>query len=274
MTEAVSALRRGGLPEADQQALLDLFTATAEPEALPLIATLVRTEKNETRRAKRLAALGGYDDPAAAEVILENFSSFTPRLQSTAQRMLSERPAWAQVMLTRMNAGTFDPSVVSSANLAAIRAHKDPRLISLLTSYQQKHSEDPVRRAAQAAYETGKTAFNLTCAPCHQESGGGLAMLAPALVGSRWLQTDDAVLARIILQGKENPGRGLVMPPWRQFDDAHVAAILTYVRREFGGQAEAVAPAKIAEVRAATTGRQKAWTDAELDALAVQSKRN
>jgi mono/diheme cytochrome c family protein len=274
MTEAVSALRRGGLPEADQQALLDLFTATAEPEALPLIATLVRMEKNETRRAKRLAALGGYDDPAAAEVILENFSSFTPRLQSTAQRMLSERPAWAQVMLTRMNAGTFDPGVVSSANLAAIRAHKDPRLVSLLTSYQQKHSEDPVRRAAQAAYETGKTAFNLTCAPCHQESGGGLAMLAPALVGSRWLQTDDAVLARIILQGKENPGRGLVMPPWRQFDDAQVAAILTYVRREFGGQAEAVAPAKIAEVRAATTGRQKAWTDAELDALAVQSKRN
>ena len=274
MTEAVAALRRASLPEADQQALLDLFAATAEPEALPVITTLVRTEKNEARRAKRLAALGGYDDPAAAEAIFENYSSFTPRLQSAAQRMLSERPAWAQAMLTRMNAGTFDPGVVSSANLAAIRAHKDPQLISLLTSYQQKHSEDPVRRAAQAAYETGKTAFNLTCAPCHQESGGGLAMLAPALVGSRWLQTDDAVLARIILHGKENPGRGLVMPPWSQFDDAQVAALLTYVRREFGGQAAAVAPAKIAEVRAATTGRQKPWTDAELDALAAQPKRN
>ena len=272
MTEAVAAVQRSGLAETDQLGYLDLFAATAAPEALPVVAAMVRTEKNETRRAKRLAALGGYDDLAAAEAIMESFSSFTPRLQSTAQRMLSEKPAWAQAMLARMNAGTFDPGVLSSGNLGTIRAHKDPRLVSLLTTYQQKHSDDPALRAAQVAFEAGKVAFNLTCAPCHQESGAGLAMLAPALVGSRWLQADDAVIARIVLHGKENTGRGLVMPPWRQFDDAQIAAILTYVRREFGGQAAVVAPAKIAEVRAATTERQKMWTDAELEALAARPK--
>lgn len=274
LAEAMTAAQRAGVSEADQQAYLDLFAATAAPAALPVLAALMRTEKNETRRAKRLAALGGYEDAAAADVIVEVFPTLTPRLQSTAQRMLSEKPRWAQAMLARMNAGTFNPGVLSSANLAAIRAHKDPRLVSLLTSYQQKHSEDPAQRAAQSAFEAGKVAFNLTCAPCHLESGAGLAMLAPALGGSRWLQVDDAVLARIILHGKENPGRGLVMPPWRQFDDAQIAAILTYVRREFGGQAAVVAPAKIAEVRAATTARQKAWTDAELEALVGPLKKN
>ena len=270
MTEALAAMPRTNLAETEEQAYLDLFAATAVPEALPVVAGLVRSEKNEARRAKRLAALGGYDDPAAADVIFEVFATLTPRLQNTAQRMLSEKPAWAHAMLTRMNAGTFDPGVLSTANLATIRAHKDARIASLLTSYQQKHSDDPGLRAAQAAFDAGKTAYALTCAPCHQESGGGLVGLAPALVGSRWLQAGDEALVRIILHGKETPARGLVMPPWRQFDDAQLAAVLTYVRREFGNQAVVVAPAKVAEVRAATMERTKPWTDGELEAFAVQ----
>ena len=270
MAEAIAAVPRANLPDTDQQTYLDLFAATAVPEALPVVAGLVRTEKNEARRAKRLAALGGYDDPAAADVVFEVYATLTPRLQNTAQRMLSEKPAWAQAMLMRMNAGTFDPGVLSAANIATIRAQKDPRIASLLTSYQQKHSDDPGLRAAQAAFDAGKTAYALTCAPCHQESGGGLVGLAPALVGSRWLQAGEEALVRIILQGKETPARGLVMPPWRQFDDAQLAAILTFVRREFGNQAVVVASAKVAEVRAATTERTKPWTDVELEAFAGQ----
>ena len=200
-------------------------------------------------------------------MIFEVFPTLTPRLQNTAQRMLSEKPAWAAAMLQRMNLGTFNPGVLSSANVALIRAHKDPRISSLLTSYRQKQSDDPVLQVAQRQFEAGRTAFNLTCAPCHQESGEGLAMLAPALIGSRWLQKGEEALVRIMLHGKENPGRGLVMPPWRQFDDNQIAALLTYVRREFGSQPVTVAPAKVAEIRAATAERQKAWTDAELDAL-------
>ena len=93
-------------------------------------------------------------------------------------------------------------------------------------------------------------------------------MLSLALAGSRWLQDGDDVLARIVLHGKESPARGFVMPPWRQFDDAQIAAILTYVRREFGGQVAAVSPETIGAVRAATAAREKAWTDAELEAFA------
>jgi mono/diheme cytochrome c family protein len=180
--------------------------------------------------------------------------------------MLSERPAWATAMLQRMNAGTFSPGVLSSANVAAIRAHPDPRLGSLLTSYQQRQSDDPAQQAAQRLFETGRAAYNLTCAPCHQESGGGLAMLAPALVGSPWLQRGEEALVRIVLHGKENPGRGLIMPPWRQLEDPQIAAILTYVRREFGNQAVTVTTDAVAKIRAATAGREKPWSDAELTA--------
>jgi mono/diheme cytochrome c family protein len=185
--------------------------------------------------------------------------------------MLCEKPSWAHAMLTRMNQGTFDPGVLSSSNLAAIRSQQDSRLSSLLTSYQQKHSADPVQQAAQQLFETGKVAFNLSCAPCHEESGEGRIGLAPSLVGSQWLERGEDFLVRIILHGKVNPGRGFVMPPWRHLEDGQLAAILTYVRREFGNQNATVAPAKVAEVRSATADRQNPWTDDELKRLTVKS---
>ncbi|MEI6465683.1 MAG: PVC-type heme-binding CxxCH protein [Verrucomicrobiota bacterium] len=273
MTEAVNALKSGKLSETEMQNFMDLAAATGTTEVLPIIADAVRTEKNETKRAKRLATLGGFDDARAGEAVIEVYATLTPRLQNTAQKMLSEKPVWAAAMLQRMNLGTFNPGVLSSANIATIRAHKDSRLSSLLTSYQQKNSDNPAQQSAQKQFEAGKMAFNLTCAPCHQESGQGLAMLAPSLIGSRWLQQGEDALVRIVLHGKENPGRGLIMPPWRQLDDGQIASILTYVRREFGNQAVSVEPAKVAAVRAATTERQKAWSDAELDGFVAGLKK-
>ena len=163
--------------------------------------------------------------------------------------------------------GLLQCGALSTANLALLRAHADPRIGTLLAVHEQKSSGDPAAQAAQRAFEVGKIAYNLTCAACHQEAGDGRIGLAPALVGSRWLQAGDDALVRIVLHGKETPARGFVMPPWRQFDDAQLAAILTYVRREFGNQAVVITPAKVAAVRAATNERVKPWTDAELDVL-------
>lgn len=265
MDEAIAAMRKGGLSEADQQTYLDLFAATVPAEALPIIAGLVRAEKNEAKRAARLAALGGFRDATAAEVVLEVFPTLSPRLQATAQRMLCERPAWALAMLQRANAGTFKPGALSTSNAALLRASADTRVVAQFATFERRSSGDPAEQAAQRAFEVGKAAYNLTCAACHQEAGDGRLGLAPALVGSRWLQQGDDTLARIVLHGKETPARGFVMPPWKSFDDAQLAAILTYVRREFGNQATVVTPEKIAAVRAATAAREKPWTDAELD---------
>jgi putative membrane-bound dehydrogenase-like protein len=266
-SRAVARLRDPRLPEADQQILLDLVSALATPDALPVLAEQLRTERNEARRARRLNALAGFDQPAAAAAVLDAYSTLGPRQQSVALRHLAEKPAWARLLLERMSAGTFSPGVLSSSTLAALRAHPDPVLQRLLERHE---SAAPGAAGNEAAllHEAGRTAYNLTCAPCHQESGGGLVGLAPALVASPWLQRSDEVLVNIILHGKENPGRGLVMPPWRQLDDSQIAAILTYARREFGNDARAVSPLRVKEVRAAGAGRERPWSDRELEALA------
>lgn len=265
MAEAIARMKAGKVSDADRQLYLELFTSTAPAEALPIIAELARTEKNEARRAQHLAALSGFE--GGAGVVMELFSTLSPRLKTTAQKMLSEKATWAVAMLQKMNQGSFDPGVLSTSNLALLRAHKDPRIGSLLTSYTQRKSDDPAQRLALELFETGKTAYALSCAPCHLENGGGTLGLAPALVGSRFLQQSDDSLIRIVLAGKENPGRGLIMPPWRHLDDTQIAGVLTYVRREYGNQPAVVDPARVAAVRAATANRQKPWTDGELDAL-------
>ena len=266
-SRAVARLRDPRLPEADQQIILDLVSALATPDALPVLAEQLRTERNEARRARRLNALAGFDQPAAAAAVLDAYSTLGPRQQSVALRHLAEKPAWARLLLERMSAGTFSPGVLSSSTLAALRAHPDPVLQRLLERHE---SAAPGAAGNEAAllYEAGRTAYNLTCAPCHQESGGGLVGLAPAMVASPWLQRSDEVLVNIVLHGKENPGRGLVMPPWRQLDDTQIAAILTYARREFGNDARAVSALRVKEVRAAGAGRERPWSDRELEALA------
>jgi len=271
MAEAVTRLQAGNLPDDDQRALLDLFAATGPGEALPLIIDLVRREQDQDIRGASLTALAGFNGIAAAEAIFAVYPTLSPRLQELAQRLLCEKQPWAIEMLQNMLLGTFDPGALSSANLATLRAQPNPRLTSLLTHYEQTRSADPRLQAAQQLFEAGRTGFNLSCASCHQETGEGRVGLAPALVGSRWLGQGNEHLVRILLHGKENPGRGFVMPPWRQLDDSQLAAILTYVKREFGNLKEPVTPDQVDRVRNETQARTKPWTDEELQTLPPKS---
>ena len=113
-------------------------------------------------------------------------------------------------------------------------------------------------------FRKGRENFAI-CAGCHQPDGRGLVGLAPPLVNSRWVLGPVEALARIVLQGKENPP--LVMPPLGALDDATVASILTYVRHSWGHAASAVTVEEIASVRAATKGRDEPWKESELETL-------
>jgi len=268
MSQAIAMVKGGNLNEPDQLQLLDLFAATGAPEALPLVTTLLRQERNEQRRTRLLATLEGFASAEAAATVLDLYPTFSPRLQIVAQRMLSEKPAWSLAMLQRMNQGTFTPGVLSSANLTAIRAHGSPQITALLTSYQNSASASPQEKMAAQLYEQGRTAYALNCAACHQENGQGLIGLAPSLVASPWVQKGEDFVTRIVLHGKEDSRRGFVMPPLKHLDDSQIAAAVTYVRREFGNQPGMTTPAKVTTIRSATNERQKAWNDQDLAGLA------
>lgn len=88
--------------------------------------------------------------------------------------------------------------------------------------------------------------------------------LAPSLVDSGYVGGLPGNLVRIILHGKEGEGMRMVMPPLANLEDGQVAAILTYIRREWGQNTEPVPTELVARIRELSAGRRGAWTEKEL----------
>ena len=135
---------------------------------------------------------------------------------------------------------------------------------------------EPLTAEQQQRFDQGKTLFAATCAACHQPHGLGLEGLAPPLVDSEWVNGPVERLARIAINGVRGPIKvdnrnfRLDMPPWGVLDDASLAAIFTYLRREWGHTAAPVDAATIKGIRAAIADRHDAWTMPEL--LAIPAK--
>jgi mono/diheme cytochrome c family protein len=123
----------------------------------------------------------------------------------------------------------------------------------------------PLTDAEQTRFNAGSELYKSICIACHQPDGRGKEHVAPALVGSKFALATPVVPARILLGGKE--GNVGLMPPLNALTDDQIAAVLTYVRREWGNTASAVDAGTVKEVRAATASHKRPWTEAELTKL-------
>ena len=122
----------------------------------------------------------------------------------------------------------------------------------------------PFTPEQQRRFEAGSDIYKSICIGCHQADGKGKEKIAPSLVESRYVVGPDAGAAtRILLAGKEGT-IGLMPPLGAALSDEQIAAVLTYVRREWGHTASAVAPDDVLEIRGLTKTRTRPWTDPEL----------
>lgn len=123
----------------------------------------------------------------------------------------------------------------------------------------------------------GKRVFTQNCAVCHQANGMGVAGQFPPLVGSEWVLGGewhgDNHLVKIVLHGLQGPITVLgkpynnAMAPWgKVLDDEKIAAVLTYVRNEWGNAAPPITPEFVAKIREETKDRNDPWTQKLLQA--------
>ena len=122
----------------------------------------------------------------------------------------------------------------------------------------------PLTAEEQQRFEAGRDVYGRLCVACHQPDGRGREGLAPALAGSPFVTGRAGITARIVLHGKEGKA---MMPPLGSLSDAEIAAVLTFVRRSFGHALPAVGVDLVKEVRGASLGRERPWTEAELRAV-------
>ena len=125
----------------------------------------------------------------------------------------------------------------------------------------------PLTPEEEQRFAAGEQIYQNICRACHQADGRGQEKVAPALIGSPFgLAASGGVPARILINGKEGTV-GLMPPLGATLTDEQIAAVLTYIRREWGHAAAAVDPATVKDTRAAVAGRTRPWTNEELLAL-------
>jgi mono/diheme cytochrome c family protein len=126
----------------------------------------------------------------------------------------------------------------------------------------------------------GKRQFQAACITCHQANGLGVPGAFPPLAGSDWANGSDERVIRIVLHGLGGevkvgaavfngamPSFGKVPGSGYNWRDDQIAAVLTYIRQEWGNQAGPVTPEQVAAIRTQEAARTKPWTAAELLAI-------
>jgi mono/diheme cytochrome c family protein len=129
----------------------------------------------------------------------------------------------------------------------------------------------PLTADEQKRFAQGREVYRNLCVACHQPDGRGVDTVAPTLVNSRYVIGNPGIPARIVLDGKE--GSVALMPPLgASLSDDQIAAVLTYIRREWGHAASAVTAAEVKEPRGMTSTRKRPWTEQEIAKLSGGSR--
>lgn len=133
--------------------------------------------------------------------------------------------------------------------------------------------------APASASADGKQLYANACVACHQATGQGLSGVFPPLADSEWVKGEPTVLAQLVLHGITGPitvkGQEYqgAMPAFaEQFSDAELAAVLSFIRHEWGNEVDAITSELVAQARTASADRSQPWQgEKELqDWIAVQ----
>jgi mono/diheme cytochrome c family protein len=133
--------------------------------------------------------------------------------------------------------------------------------------------------AAADPVEVGRRVYAQVCASCHQANGMGLPGAFPPLAGAEWVTGSEDALIRIAVYGMQGPvtvkgveynsfmpATGRVAGSGFNLPDDRIAAVLTYIRQEWGNDAPPISTQKVTEVRT-REGDRAPWTAAELQQL-------
>jgi len=128
---------------------------------------------------------------------------------------------------------------------------------SVLVLKEFNLSKPQVLKGSQktAPIETGKELYQKYCLTCHQADGGGVPFTFPSLIKSSWVSGDKTRLIKVLVNGLEGDitvGEDTfsgVMPKLNNLTDVQIATVLTWLRKNFENNAEAINPGEVKMLR-------------------------
>ncbi|MBI2481016.1 MAG: c-type cytochrome [Planctomycetia bacterium] len=173
--------------EADRIAAIDALAATRNVEVLQSAGSLLSSAMTpELLRSRLLGALGRYDDPAVAELVLECYDKLSTDLQPQAIELLTQRATWSRRLLEAIGRQELPASALNVNQVRALLASPDKGLVALVTSQwgavrteRNPEREGIIRRMhdqlsqASGSPHRGREVFNRVCGQCHKIYGTG-----------------------------------------------------------------------------------------------------
>lgn len=160
-----------------------------------------------------LDTLASYSDAEVADLLIEAWPAFSPRLRTMAADILGSRETWLIALLRAIVGGTISAADLDPARMQLFAAHSNPA-VRTLAGEIARNSRSGSRQEVLAAYrgalekpgdvEKGKAIFAKVCAACHQVNGVGIA-IGPNLATMK-NRGPEAILTNILAPNQEvNP---------------------------------------------------------------------
>ena len=196
-------------PEARARAAAVLGQAGYDRAAATLPALL---EPNQPPAARSAAAkaLGGFDRPEVAGLLLAPWKSYTPSLRNEVVGLLLGRRGWIGPLLDAVEAGTVAAGQIPPTRRTALAADRDPALRDRARALFAAEAVGP-RAEAVARYQPalatpgdpdrGRIVFDRECLACHRIGTRGNAV-GPNLAGVR-RRTAEEVLVNVLDPNRE-----------------------------------------------------------------------
>ncbi|CAM3646527.1 c-type cytochrome [Polynucleobacter antarcticus] len=123
----------------------------------------------------------------------------------------------------------------------------------------------PQESIAMTPSADGQAIFTGKCAACHQASGLGVSGVFPPLAGAEWVLGDPKILSNILLHGvvgelkvKDVIYKG-AMPAFKTLSDDEIAAVLTFIRSQWGNSASPIPTDVVKAQRELTKDREASY---------------
>ena len=251
------------------------FDASAKIEASPDAPTAMQRGAYLVEALGHCAAchgqrdlLGGFPDVQDLYgAAMPTQGWYAPDLLSDAQTgiLSMDTNQW----LRRLQTGYHDRSVASGPMAEVVQhslqylseADAQAMLVYLQNRARQQTQihNAPAPAPRWSVLDIGQDIYKNQCAQCHGKQGEGMPQAYPSLAGSLAIQQSDPTnLVLSVLQGGYGPSTQLRpspygMPPFKlTLDDRQIAAVLSYVRSQWGNQASEVTPLQVNRIRAST----------------------
>jgi mono/diheme cytochrome c family protein/glucose/arabinose dehydrogenase len=208
-------------------------------------------------------------DTLISQKLLTSLVAKYPNNRYVSDAVISNLQDREEVFQTELTASLGSTDVLFNKQLQ--------KVITAVKSAQGNRNPEMLKKQ----FPKGEALFTSICQTCHGPDGGGVKSLAPPLNQSEWVTGNKDKLISIVLFGLTGPvkvnGHIYQTPevsgdmPGIGYDkdmpSEDIAQLLSYIRKSWRNNGETISTEEVVKVRTKLTGREKAFTESELNGI-------